>query len=143
MTLPLWYRNVLQAGDRIAALRVFFVVGCQKSGTTWLQYLLDAHPQIVCGGEAHLTDVLAPLLQDAFHLYNDTDKTSLRLRNDDLFAAIRVLADRLLCSYLDETEGKQVLALGESRPWRSSTPMRGSSTSSATVATARSLAGRI
>ena len=116
MTLPLWYRNVLQAGNRIAALRVFFVVGCQKSGTTWVQHLLDAHPQIACGGEAHLTDVLAPLLQDAFHLYNKMGKTSLTLRIDELYAAIRVLADRLLCSYLDAKHGKQVVALGDKTP---------------------------
>jgi hypothetical protein len=30
---------------------VFFVVGNQKSGTTWLMRMLDAHPEILCKGE--------------------------------------------------------------------------------------------
>jgi hypothetical protein len=30
---------------------VFFVVGYQKSGTTWLMKMLDAHPEIMCHGE--------------------------------------------------------------------------------------------
>ncbi len=30
---------------------VFFVVGHKKSGTTWLMKMLDAHPEILCGGE--------------------------------------------------------------------------------------------
>ncbi|QYJ16091.1 hypothetical protein Rxycam_01922 [Rubrobacter xylanophilus DSM 9941] len=30
---------------------VFFVVGHQKSGTTWLMKMLDAHPEILCRGE--------------------------------------------------------------------------------------------
>jgi hypothetical protein len=32
-------------------LPVFFVVGNQKSGTTWLMRMLDAHPEILCKGE--------------------------------------------------------------------------------------------
>ena len=31
--------------------RFFFVMGVPKSGTTWLQLLLDAHPRIACRGE--------------------------------------------------------------------------------------------
>lgn len=34
--------------------RLFFVVGMPKSGTTWLQQLLDAHPQVMCTGEGAL-----------------------------------------------------------------------------------------
>jgi hypothetical protein len=30
----------------------FFVIGMPKSGTTWLQLLLDAHPEIQCHGES-------------------------------------------------------------------------------------------
>src|SRR5918997_2976388 len=29
----------------------FFVVGYQKSGTTWLMRMLDSHPEILCKGE--------------------------------------------------------------------------------------------
>ncbi len=34
--------------------QVFFVVGDQKSGTTWLMKMLDAHPEILCQGEGRL-----------------------------------------------------------------------------------------
>jgi len=46
--------------------QIFFIGGVMKSGTTWLQLLLDAHPQVSCNGEAHFTRGLAPLLQHAF-----------------------------------------------------------------------------
>ena len=30
---------------------VFFILGQQKSGTTWLMQILDSHPEILCRGE--------------------------------------------------------------------------------------------
>ncbi len=39
--------------------QLFFIVGSTKSGTTWLQKMLDAHPEIVCSGEGHFMDKLA------------------------------------------------------------------------------------
>jgi LPS sulfotransferase NodH len=35
---------------------VFFVCGAPKSGTTWLQRILDAHPQVCCSGEGHFIE---------------------------------------------------------------------------------------
>lgn len=47
---------------------MLFACGAPKSGTTWLQRLLDAHPQIQCSGEGHFIEKfsvpLAKLLQD-------------------------------------------------------------------------------
>jgi len=34
-----------------ASTPIFFVVGYQKSGTTWLMKMLDSHPEILCQGE--------------------------------------------------------------------------------------------
>jgi hypothetical protein len=34
-------------------VNVFFVCGAPKSGTTWLQRILDAHPEVCCSGEGH------------------------------------------------------------------------------------------
>ncbi|HEX5849540.1 MAG TPA: sulfotransferase [Rubrobacter sp.] len=34
-----------------AGVPVFFIVGNQKSGTTWLMRMLDAHPEVLCKGE--------------------------------------------------------------------------------------------
>jgi len=33
-----------------ASCQLFFVGGAPRSGTTWLQYLLDSHPDVRCGG---------------------------------------------------------------------------------------------
>lgn len=57
----------------IAALRqkqLFFIGGAAKSGTTWLQLLLDRHPAISCNGEGHFPTYLIPRLIGAMDEYN-------------------------------------------------------------------------
>ncbi|MBN1912738.1 MAG: sulfotransferase [Pirellulales bacterium] len=39
---------------RLKPLRLAFVVGAGRSGTTWLQEILGAHPEIATGQESHL-----------------------------------------------------------------------------------------
>ncbi|MGZ8406612.1 MAG: sulfotransferase family protein [Caulobacteraceae bacterium] len=44
--------------------QIFFVSGAPKSGTTWAQRVLDAHPQVVCSGEGHfVAELVAPLMK--------------------------------------------------------------------------------
>lgn len=50
--------------------QIFFIGGVVKSGTTWLQILLNAHPQVSCNGEAHFTR-LAPLLRRALDQHSE------------------------------------------------------------------------
>jgi len=48
----------------MAERQYLFVCGAPKSGTTWLQRVLDAHPQIQCSGEGHFIERFsAPLAQ--------------------------------------------------------------------------------
>ncbi len=54
--------------DEIAAIadrQLFFVGGAPRSGTTWVQQILDCHPQVSCRGEGlfqkHLADPLDAL----------------------------------------------------------------------------------
>lgn len=52
----------LQRQAEVAALaqrQLFFVGGAPRSGTTWLQHILDAHPDISCRGEGHFLHFLA------------------------------------------------------------------------------------
>src|SRR5579859_6286062 len=49
--------------------QIFFIGGVIKSGTTWLQLLCDAHPQVSCNGEAHFAR-LAPVLRRALDEHN-------------------------------------------------------------------------
>ena len=45
-------------------MNYFFVTGNPKSGTTWMQLLIDAHPEAVCSGEGHfIFTFLDPLLK--------------------------------------------------------------------------------
>ncbi len=57
------------------SLRIFFVGGHARSGTTWLQLLLDSHPEIACRGEAHLFSSFYDKLVRAFDAHNDYLKT--------------------------------------------------------------------
>lgn len=47
-----------------------FAVGCAKSGTTWLQIVLNTHPRIVMGGEGSFIWRLAPSMQRALAAFN-------------------------------------------------------------------------
>ncbi|MBW2107278.1 MAG: sulfotransferase domain-containing protein [Deltaproteobacteria bacterium] len=47
----------------------FFIVGCPKSGTTWLQNIVNGHPNIWCSGEQNLKK-LAEMLEQAATSYN-------------------------------------------------------------------------
>lgn len=50
--------------------QIFFLGGAPKSGNTWLQIMLNAHPEISCSGEGHFVDRLLPLLSAAANEYN-------------------------------------------------------------------------
>lgn len=51
-------------------MRLFFVMGAPKSGTTWLQNIMNAHPQVSCFGEGHFVDQVAMPLQTVLQNYN-------------------------------------------------------------------------
>jgi len=54
-----------RAVEELSQKQLFFVGGTIKSGTTWVQVLLNGHPEVSCCGESHLFDVLAPALASA------------------------------------------------------------------------------
>ncbi len=60
---------------RLMEKRLFFVVGASKSGTTWVQALLDGHPDILSRGEGHFTNALVPALAQALRAYNEQSAT--------------------------------------------------------------------
>ena len=87
----------------------FFVMGYGKSGTTWVQRLLDAHPQIVCKSEGQLLTSLAPALEGVVKqhnrlqdhvlsavLENSVDDAFPTFDRDDLIAILRGAVNRLL-----------------------------------------------
>ena len=54
--------------------QLFFIASCSKSGSTWLQHVLDGHPQICCHGEAFFPTFLRPLLESVAKQYNPLHK---------------------------------------------------------------------
>lgn len=61
----------------------FLVTGVTKSGTTWLQRLLDSHPEIACGGESKL-NVFLTQLGPAVRAYNEAlSKTNAKIYKDE------------------------------------------------------------
>ena len=61
--------TVARVAARLATLPVFFVGGLPRSGTTWIQQMLDAHPRLVCLGESHYANDLAPHLRQLLAQY--------------------------------------------------------------------------
>lgn len=49
---------------------IFFVCGAPKSGTTWLQRVLDAHPEVTCSGEGHFIRRLSAPMSQVISEYN-------------------------------------------------------------------------
>jgi hypothetical protein len=121
--LPNW-PDIQQRLARVADQQLFFVGGAPRSGTTWLQYLLDSHPEVSCRGEAafmkHLPGPLAKGLADW--------SAALRAKNEKLFGpapgyplppeddAEALLATEILLSLARQAEARQVCAVGEKTP---------------------------
>jgi hypothetical protein len=64
--------------------QVFFIGGAPKSGTTWLRLMLNAHPEISCGGEGHFPNRLLPALARALKAYN----ASIDAKNKTIFGQL-------------------------------------------------------
>ncbi|MEX0885481.1 MAG: sulfotransferase [Phycisphaeraceae bacterium] len=54
--------------------QLFFIASCSKSGSTWLQHLLDGHRQVCCYGEAFFPTHLRPLFEQVATVYNRSHK---------------------------------------------------------------------
>ncbi|WP_287279044.1 sulfotransferase [Okeania sp. SIO2G5] len=50
----------------------FLIVGCPRSGTTLLQIIIDAHPNIIIPPESHIFERFS----DIFNYYGDLQKDS-------------------------------------------------------------------
>lgn len=103
-----------RAQDALAGLQRFFIVGCGKSGTTWLRNLLAGHPQIAVEGEGAFVWRLTPLLRDAIRAFNrhqlNGQPAVTQWRDADFLLLLRLAIDHQLGRYVAEC-GKDVAAL--------------------------------
>jgi hypothetical protein len=79
--MPDWATHAARL-QMLASRQLFFVGGAPRSGTTWLQQMLDAHPQIACRGEGlflnHFTVPLEKMMRERTQ--------QLEGKNRDLFS---------------------------------------------------------
>lgn len=66
---------------RVAQRQLFFVGGAPRSGTTWLQQILNAHPDVSCHGEGLFQKELAGPLE---HMMAERGR-ALRAKNTHVF----------------------------------------------------------
>jgi len=107
--------STLQRIDQLLNKQIFFIVGCQKSGTTWVQRMLDGHPDIRCQGEGYFGPVLMPLLQQAIQAYNQRQKAGQKglFTDSDLKDLLRTAVGLSFARWVGDTDVK---AIGEKTP---------------------------
>ncbi|HEX3729908.1 MAG TPA: sulfotransferase, partial [Opitutaceae bacterium] len=105
-------------------VQIFFVSGAAKSGTTWLQRILDAHPDVVCSGEGHFVEqVITPMarMKTAFNAKLEMDAQRVfegrpyyPLLTD---AEVAPLARSLILHVMGRrAAGRKIKALGDKTP---------------------------
>ncbi|GHD57241.1 hypothetical protein GCM10017083_38450 [Thalassobaculum fulvum] len=115
----------LQAEQQVLSrLPTFFVGGLPRSGTTWVQQLLNAHPQVVCLGESHFFNDLAPSLARAAQGYakrrsegHNTWAPTVRGPGTQVLTPVyRAAFVALVQENLDGRDPKQLVTIGEKTP---------------------------
>jgi Sulfotransferase family len=116
-----------QRNEEIAQLarrQLFFIGGAPRSGTTWLQQLLDCHPDICCRGEGLFLQQLAVPLEKAMTeratvldgknklLFRHTGGYPLPVADDVEF----LLGTAILAALDQQCASKSYLAVGEKTP---------------------------
>lgn len=110
--------------QEVAARQLFFVGGAPRSGTTWLQQLLDSHPDVSCRGEGLLQKYLA----DPLDALIAARAQGIGAKNKNLFGhtggyprpafqdADILLGTGVLLALSGQLAGRDCLAVGEKTP---------------------------
>jgi len=69
------FKNAIAQIEKVLDKQLFFVCGVMKSGTTWLERMLDSHPEVVCKGEAHFSGNLVRPMAQLIDEYNESVQT--------------------------------------------------------------------
>ncbi|GAF93326.1 unnamed protein product, partial [marine sediment metagenome] len=73
----------LDAAACFSGYRKLFVVGCPRSGTSWIRDILQLHPRVVSGWESHAYPSVYEALRDADPHHSDTGRVLLeRVRRE-------------------------------------------------------------
>lgn len=110
--------------ETTAQQTLFFVGGYPKSGTTWLQLLLDAHPDVSCQGEGHLAFDFTSLLHEAVSRQNQTiqSKNASVMRGIAAYPVFSseqadfLAAAAIVLSLREPEKARGAIAIGEKTP---------------------------
>ncbi len=118
-----WAERV-EALQAVARTQLFFIGGAPRSGTTWVQHILDRHPDISCRGEGLFMQHLAVPLDTLI----EAQRGAIEAKNTELFAGFEgfpqpekedadiLLGTAVLVSLLRQTAGRPYAAIGEKSP---------------------------
>jgi hypothetical protein len=109
---------------RVAACQLFFVGGAPRSGTTWLQALLDSHPEVSCRGEGlfmkHLAEPLDTMMAARRQAVDAKNNAVFREMGGyplaDPSETEHLLGTAILLALDRQADGKPVRAIGEKTP---------------------------
>lgn len=118
-----WFQ-VNEQLSTLAKRQIFFVGGAPRSGTTWLQQIINQHPHASCRGEGLFS-------KDLFALFDDCmtkRRVSLEAKNKNVFSHTQgyplpsdsdgrfLAATAMLLAFHQQAAGKDYLAYGEKTP---------------------------
>lgn len=117
-------RDVIAEQRVLGGLPMFFVGGLPRSGTTWVQQLLNGHPQLVCLGESHFFNDLLPELAKAVRGYgarraagHNTWAPTVRGPDiNNIVPMYQAAFVALVQANLDDREAGDLVAIGEKTP---------------------------
>lgn len=103
------FRGQMARVSSVSGMPKVFVVGCAKSGTTWVQHLLGGHPAIVIDGEGAFGWQLLPELLSAVLRFNGhQEKFGLgehtRVSDREFAAMFRFAVCQRMGAYLDRAK---------------------------------------
>ncbi len=100
---------------RALSMQHFFIVGCQKTGTTWLQAALNGHPEIACRGEARFATLLLPHIAAAVRGHNKAQRAGElgAITGEQMVQLFRVATAMVMSRW---PMGPRVRIIGEKTP---------------------------
>src|SRR6266481_300595 len=118
------YNRVHASISTLRQKQIFFVGGSPKSGTTWLQLLLDAHPSVSCSGEGYFSTHLWRVLKQALDQYDRVIEINNKVLFNELEAYQRltpndvryIFATSIAVVLLKQSKHKLARAIGDKTP---------------------------
>ncbi|MEQ8587733.1 MAG: sulfotransferase [Thalassobaculaceae bacterium] len=110
--------------ERLNELPLFFVAGLPRSGTTWLQQMLNAHPQVLCLGESHFINEMVPDLYKVLSRYRKQREAGQRTwapgvvgpTTEHMGPIFRTAFAALAAANIGDKDVGRLMAIGEKNP---------------------------